>query len=59
MKKILAAMLLAGSLAACQGGKGNDNGASTVPDSVKAAKDSAKLRSDSMINAASDTLKAK
>lgn len=60
MKRLLAAIMLAGALAACHGGKGSDSaGAGTAQDTAKAAKDSAKAKSDSMINAASDTLKAK
>ncbi|TDX00722.1 hypothetical protein [Dinghuibacter silviterrae] len=60
MKKIVFVTLMCAGLGACQtaGDNGNQGSDTTVPQKTGVAADSARISSDSMINASPDTLKA-
>jgi hypothetical protein len=64
MKKIIALAAIACLFAACHAGTGkgsepDSSAPSSSPDKTAVADDSAKAQSDSLVNAAPDTLKAK
>jgi hypothetical protein len=62
MKKLFAMMLIAGVFAACNGGSKSGNTDSTTTsssDTSSVNKDTSTMKTDSMVNNAPDTVKAK